>query len=112
MIGTIGLAAVLLRNVLERRRELAVLRAVGYAPAHLTKMTFAENLFLLGMGLGIGTACALVAVLPTVIARGGTPPILSVVALLATVLVVGLVATFAAVRAMNRSPLLDALRSE
>ena len=30
VLGTIGLAAVLLRNVLERRRELALLRAVGY----------------------------------------------------------------------------------
>ena len=28
--GTIGLAAVMFRNVLERRRELALLRAVGY----------------------------------------------------------------------------------
>ena len=37
LVGTVGLAAVLLRNVLERRRELALLRAVGYgrgAPLH------------------------------------------------------------------------------
>ena len=33
LLGTIGLAAVLLRNVLERRRELALLGAVGYARA-------------------------------------------------------------------------------
>ena len=33
LIGTVGLAAVVLRNVLERRRELALLRAVGYRPA-------------------------------------------------------------------------------
>ena len=30
LLGTVGLAAVLLRNVLERRRELALLGAVGY----------------------------------------------------------------------------------
>ena len=30
LLGTIGLAAVMFRNVLERRRELALLRAVGY----------------------------------------------------------------------------------
>jgi ABC-type lipoprotein release transport system permease subunit len=29
ILGTLGMAAVLLRNVLERRRELALLRAVG-----------------------------------------------------------------------------------
>ena len=35
LVGTVGLAAVLLRNVLERRRELALLRAVGYGRRHL-----------------------------------------------------------------------------
>ena len=30
LLGTFGLAAVMFRNVLERRRELALLRAVGY----------------------------------------------------------------------------------
>ena len=33
LLGTIGLAAVMFRNVLERRRELALLRAVGYDAA-------------------------------------------------------------------------------
>src|SRR4029077_7137620 len=32
VLGTIGLAAIVLRNVLERRKELALLRAVGYRP--------------------------------------------------------------------------------
>ena len=32
LLGTVGLATVLLRNVLERRRELALLAAVGYRP--------------------------------------------------------------------------------
>ena len=112
IIGTVGLAAVLLRNVLERRRELGLLRAVGFGPSHLMKMTISENVFLLVAGLGIGTGCALVAVLPTVIARGGSVPVLSVLALLGTVLVVGLLASLAAVRLMNRSPLLESLRSE
>ena len=31
VLGTVGMGAVLLRNVLERRRELALLRAVGTA---------------------------------------------------------------------------------
>ena len=35
LLGTLGMAAVLLRNVLERRRELALLRAVGYNAGHL-----------------------------------------------------------------------------
>ena len=51
LLGTVGLAAVLMRNVLERRRELALLRAVGYRPRHLAVMVLAENLFLLVVGL-------------------------------------------------------------
>ena len=34
LLGTVGLATVLLRNVLERRRELALLGAVGYRRGH------------------------------------------------------------------------------
>jgi hypothetical protein len=47
VLGTIGLGAVLLRNALERRRELALLRAVGYRPRHLALIALAENALLL-----------------------------------------------------------------
>jgi ABC-type antimicrobial peptide transport system permease subunit len=112
LIGTIGLAAVLMRNLLERRRELSLLRAVGYQPSHLGRLTLAENLFLLLAGLGTGTACALVAVTPTVLQRGGSLPILSLSLLLAAVAGTGIMASLVVVRLLGRSPLLDALRSE
>src|SRR5258705_4953774 len=51
VLGTLGMAAVLLRNVLERRRELALLRAVGYNSAHFTVMVVAENALLSSAGL-------------------------------------------------------------
>ena len=43
VLGTIGLLAVLLRNVLERRAELALLRAIGYRQATLAAMVVAEH---------------------------------------------------------------------
>ncbi len=43
-----------LRNVIERRRELALLGAVGYRPGHFLLMTMAENALLLGGGLLAG----------------------------------------------------------
>jgi len=46
VLGTLGLGAVLLRNVLERRRELAVLRALGYRQSDFFVMVVAENVFL------------------------------------------------------------------
>ena len=75
LVGTIGLAAVLLRNVLERRKELALLGAVGYRRAHLFAIVLAENVLLLIWGLAIGAACAAVAVVPAVVDRGGWLPI-------------------------------------
>ena len=50
LLGTLGLGAVLLRNVMERRKELALLRAVGYRPEHLRRIVIAENAFLLIAG--------------------------------------------------------------
>jgi len=41
--GHIGTATVLLRNVLERRRELALLRAIGYNSAHFAMMVIMKR---------------------------------------------------------------------
>jgi ABC-type antimicrobial peptide transport system permease subunit len=112
VLGTVGLAAIVLRNVLERRRELALLRAVGYRPSHLAAMVLAENLLLLLMGLATGTVCALLAIAPAVSLRGGQFPVASLSLLLAAVLGTGIGASLAATRAALRSPLLAALRSE
>jgi hypothetical protein len=112
VLGTVGLAAIVLRNVLERRRELALLRAVGYRPAHLAALVLAENLLLLLMGLATGTVCALLAIAPAVALRGGQFPFASLSLLLAAVLATGIGASLAATRAALRSPLLAALRSE
>jgi ABC-type lipoprotein release transport system permease subunit len=112
LLGTIGLGAVLLRNVLERRRELALLRAVGYKSSDLTSMTLAETLLLLGCGLLIGMLAALIAVAPAVWQRGGSLPVASMLALVAAVAVTGFVTSWLAVRAALRAPLLSSLRTE
>ena len=75
VLGTLGLGAILLRNVLERRRELALLRALGYTQSDFFAMVVAENVLLLVGGLVIGTFCALVAIAPMFLDRGGRLPI-------------------------------------
>ena len=112
LLGTLGLAIVLVRNVLERRAELATLRAFGFPRSKLAWMVLAENGFLLMLGLVLGTASALVAVAPH-LAGGGAPiPWLSLSLTLLAVLVVGLAAGAAAVVAALRIPLLPALKAE
>jgi hypothetical protein len=112
LLGTLGLGAVLLRNVLERRRELALMRAVGYRPSHLSLTVIAENILMLGCGLLTGVFCALLAIAPAFIARGGRLSAVSLGLLLLAVLVTGLAASLFAVMAIIRSPLLPALRTE
>jgi len=112
LLGTLGLATVLLRNVLERRRELALMRAVGYRSSHLSLMVIAENALLLGCGLLTGVFCALLAIIPALVARGGRLSAASLGLLLLAVLLAGLAASLVAVRAVVRSPLLPALRTE
>ncbi|MFN2415274.1 MAG: FtsX-like permease family protein [Pyrinomonadaceae bacterium] len=111
-LGTLGLAAVLLRNVLERRRELALLRAVGYRRADFGLMIVAENALLLAAGLLTGVLSALPAIAPVVAARGGRLPLASLGMLLAAVVVSGLAASLVATAAALRAPLLASLREE
>jgi ABC-type antimicrobial peptide transport system permease subunit len=97
---------------LERRRELALLRATGFDTSDISRMILAENIFLLAAGLIVGIVCACIAVLPTVLQRGGSPPWITILVLSAGVVIVGFGASYVAVRAAVQSPILAALRSE
>ena len=112
LLGTLGLGAVLLRNVLERRRELALLRAVGYDTRHVSLMVLVENGLLLFGGLAIGTVCAVVAIAPAWLERGGQFPVASLGGMLLAVAAAGFASSLAATAAAVRSPLLASLRSE
>jgi hypothetical protein len=110
LLGTVGLAIVMVRNVHDRRAELATLRAFGFGRDRVARMVLAENAFLLVVGVGLGAVGALVAVLPR-LAHVDVPWV-SLVVTLAAVLAVGLVSAVAAVRGAMRVPLLPALKAD
>lgn len=113
LLGTVGLATVMLRNALERRRELALLGSVGFRRRHFMLMAAAENLVLLAAGLLAGAVCAAVAVAPAVAERGGRLPLSAGGGLLLfAVFVTGLLSSLVATRMVVRAPLLESLRSE
>lgn len=112
LLGTVGLAAVLLRNALERRRELGLLRALGYSAGSVEWLVLSENLLLLSGGLIIGVISALLAVLPAILRRGAGLPAASLVLVALLILACGALASLLAARAAAREPLLAALRSE
>lgn len=112
LLGTFGLGVVLLRNVLERRREFALMTAVGYHSVHLARLVISENLLLLGWGLLFGVFSAAVAIVPAWRSTGGHLSLTALAWLLLAVLAAGLVSSLAAVRAVTRSPVAPALRAD
>ena len=109
LLGTLGLAVVLARSVIERRGELATLRAFGFRRRSLAWMVVAENGFLLVTGIVVGAGAGLVAVAPHL---SGHLPWKTLVGTLALVFVVGITAGALAVAAALRTPLLPALKAE
>ncbi|MBS0210574.1 MAG: FtsX-like permease family protein [Planctomycetes bacterium] len=117
LLGTFGMAVVQLRSILERRRELALMQAVGFARGRLAQMVLFENTALLVTGLLVGTLAALVAFLPHLgVGHGAVGaagvPWQSMAVTIGGVLAVGTLASLSAVRAVLVTPVLDGLRAE
>jgi putative ABC transport system permease protein len=112
LLGSVGLGVVVLRNVLERRGELALLRAVGYRRRMLHGLVLREHCGLLVLGVGVGMLAALAAVLPVLLAPGAKIHTLALTGTLAGVLATGLLWTWLATRYALRGDLLDGLRNE
>ncbi len=110
MLGVIGLGVIVLRNVLERRTELAALRAFGFPRWRVTSLVLLENAAILILGIGLGAASAIAAVAPRLatieadwVGLAGT---------LGAVGLAGCLATLAALRSAFSANLIDALKSE
>lgn len=112
VLGTFGLAAVMLRNLLERRGELALLASLGFSPGALKTLVLMENAALLLYGLIAGTASAALAVAPHAMARSTRLPWQSLSLTLGAVLAVGLCAIIAAMHTALRGRLIASLRRE
>ena len=112
LLGTLGLGLILLRNAIERRGELATLRAIGFRRSTLSAMLLIENAFLLLTGMAIGAVSALIAVAPHILTPGSHVLWTSLAGTLGVVFCVGLTASAIAVYFVLRTPLLPALKTE
>jgi ABC-type antimicrobial peptide transport system permease subunit len=103
LLGSLGLVAVLARGVIERRGEIALLRALGFTRWRAAALLVWENSLLLVAGLAGGAASAAVAVAPE-LARSGlavTAAALTCCVLVSIIVVVTLATTCAAVRLLR-----------
>jgi ABC-type antimicrobial peptide transport system permease subunit len=112
VLGSIGLGLVVLRNMLERRGELAMLRAVGFDKARLKRMVFYEHGGLMLAGLVCGVFAAVIAVIPALQSPGGAVPYLSLGATVLLIAASGAIWVWIAAGLALRGHLLDALRVE
>ena len=112
LLGSVGLGVVVLRNVLERRGELALLLAVGFRRRALRTLVLSEHVALLLAGLGVGVVAALVAVLPTVLGGQGDLPYRSLGLTLLAILLNGAAWAWLAGEIALRGRLLPALRND
>ena len=105
LLGSVGLGLVVLRNTQERRGELALLQALGFRRARLRRLALAEYGRLLVLGLGIGVAASLLAVVPLLGDPTADAPLVRLALLSAGILASGMVWIMAAVfAAADRDP--------
>jgi ABC-type antimicrobial peptide transport system permease subunit len=112
LLGTIGLGIVVMRNILERRGELALLKAVGFQKKAINKLILSEHILLLVIGTLCGFLTAIIAVLPAMITPGSAVPYFTILITLMVILVSGIVWIFWATSFALRGDLLPALRNE
>lgn len=112
LLGTIGLAIVLLRGAIERRGELAALRAFGFSPNKLLLLVIAENAWLLLVGLAVGTAAALLTAFSNLLAHAESVPWSGLGITLGGIFAFALTACSLAAFAALRTPLLPALKDD
>lgn len=112
ILGSVGLGLVVLRNMLERRGELAMLRAIGFERARILRLVFYEHWGLMLAGVACGVVAAVVAVIPALRSPAGQAPYVFLAATLAAIVLSGALWVWLAGKLALQGRLLDALRHE
>ncbi len=90
ILGTVGLAIVLARSILERRKEIAILQALGFTQKHIWKLLTREYISLLLWGLVTGFVSSVIAVWPNLTSAGSEVSLEFVLMITASIFLNGL----------------------
>ncbi|MGB9595743.1 MAG: ABC transporter permease, partial [Candidatus Poribacteria bacterium] len=112
ILGSVGLGLVVLRNILERRRELALMRAIGYSKRLIQRLLISEHWALLLIGEFFGTLTGLIAVMPVIAIQRSNMPYVLLALTLVIVFFSGLIWIWLATKLAGQGKLLNALRDE
>lgn len=111
-LGSVGVAAVVLRNLLERRGEMAMLEAMGFVPGAIRRLLLAEHGLVLLAGIVVGGVAAAAAVAPAAAATDSHVSVLLQLAVLGLVAATGAACTLAACTLGRRGETLAVLSDE
>ncbi len=111
VLGVIGMGFVLLRNYRFRKRDFALLLAVGFAPGKIRKMIRREQIRIILTGVTTGMISGLAATITTI---SGNQDISFKVILffIPAVIATGILITFLSVRTITGDALTESLRKE
>lgn len=113
LVGTFGLVVVLSRSILERKQEIALLKAVGYQRRQIRKLVVREYMILLLAGIGTGFLTAIVATLPSILNAHGGTSFTSIIIWLGVLVINGWIWIQLVTRsALNNDSIYAALRNE
>jgi hypothetical protein len=112
ILGSGGIAILVLRSVNERRNELAILKAVGFKEKSVRALVIIEHLILTFSGIILGTVAAICATLPAVLTPGTDIPILTILIIFIIMLINGYFWILIASQLALREGLISALRNE
>ncbi|MDD4870259.1 MAG: ABC transporter permease [Kiritimatiellae bacterium] len=112
LLGSAGMGIVVLRNILERRNELALFKAVGYSDANVRRVVLTEHWLILAMGLMTGVVSSLAAMWPSFHAPGVRLPYMTMALFISGIAVFQLLWIISSVRIAMRQSMISALRNE
>ena len=112
LIGTFGFGIVLARNRLERRKDRAVLSALGISSRGIRQVLIKEHLYLLFIGIFIASLGALYSAIPSFFSEAFSMPYIFMSLILTSVLLSGIVWIYLFSGSGSRENLSDYLRKE
>ena len=112
LIGTIGLAILIYRSILEKRAQFALLEAVGFQKQKVRRLVLQNNMLIVGLSLIIGLIPSILSALPSLASSLYARLIYWCVAIIVIVLVNAWLWVFISNRLAMRGNLHEALRND
>ncbi len=112
IIGAAGFGIVVIRNIIERREELAILHAIGFNRNLIRKIILLEHLILIFFGIFAGSLAAAISAIPAIISSRAPVPLNLAFAIIAGIVLCGIVCVYSATFYAVKAKPIKALRKE